>query len=170
MGKPNIESAEVTTAELFTTYGAVLAELRARGVVRTNNAPAGDYAEYLVAAGLGGTLVPPSVKSHDVRLPDGRLVQVKARVISDPPVGGWRQLSAIRSWEFDWLVVVFLSNVDYHVVRAVKISSAVAEAAAKWRAIDNANLLHATEDLLSLGIDVTEAVAAGAYKAIASGE
>jgi hypothetical protein len=162
--------AEATTAELFTTYGAVLAELRARGVVRTNNAPAGDYAEYLVAAGLGGTLVPPSVKSHDVRLSDGTLVQVKARVISDPPVGGWRQLSAIRSWDFDWLVVVFLSSVDYHVVRAVQIPKAAAQAVAKWRAIDNANLLHATEDLLGRGIDVTEAVAAGGQKQLASGQ
>ena len=45
-----------TAAELFALYRSILRELRARGVVRTENAPAGDYAEHLVARALGGTL------------------------------------------------------------------------------------------------------------------
>jgi hypothetical protein len=43
---------------LFPLYRAFLRELKGRGVIRTENAPAGDYAEYLVAAALGGKLAP----------------------------------------------------------------------------------------------------------------
>ena len=43
---------------LFSLYRAILRELKGRGVIRTENAPAGDYAEYLVAAALGGKLAP----------------------------------------------------------------------------------------------------------------
>jgi hypothetical protein len=32
--------------DLFTFYQGILAELKTRGVIRTGNAPAGDYAEY----------------------------------------------------------------------------------------------------------------------------
>lgn len=34
---------------LFSLYRAILSELKHRGVIRTGNAPIGDYAEYLVA-------------------------------------------------------------------------------------------------------------------------
>jgi hypothetical protein len=34
---------------LFSLYRAILRELKSRGVIRTENAPVGDYAEYLVA-------------------------------------------------------------------------------------------------------------------------
>ncbi|MEH3117234.1 MAG: hypothetical protein PGN25_06415 [Methylorubrum populi] len=39
--------AKATVKELLTTYGEVMAELRRRGVIRTGNAPVGDYAELL---------------------------------------------------------------------------------------------------------------------------
>jgi hypothetical protein len=42
---------------LFSLYRAILSELKCRGVIRTENAPVGDYAEYLVATALGGHLV-----------------------------------------------------------------------------------------------------------------
>jgi hypothetical protein len=47
-------------------YRAILRELRSRGVIRTDNAPVGDYAEYLVATTLGGQLAPNSEKAWDV--------------------------------------------------------------------------------------------------------
>jgi hypothetical protein len=40
------------TAELFKMYREILRELTQRGIVRTMNPPAGDYAEYL--GGFGG--------------------------------------------------------------------------------------------------------------------
>jgi hypothetical protein len=48
----------LTNAELLELSGGALAELRARGVVRTANAPAGDLAERLVADAMGGELAP----------------------------------------------------------------------------------------------------------------
>jgi hypothetical protein len=51
---------------LFSLYRAILAELKSRGVIRTENAPVGDYAEYLVATALGGQLAPNSEKAWDV--------------------------------------------------------------------------------------------------------
>ena len=38
----------MATGELMGLSRAILAELRRRGVIRTGNAPAGDYAELLV--------------------------------------------------------------------------------------------------------------------------
>ena len=45
---------------LFSLYRAILSELKHRGVIRTENAPVGDYAQYLVATALGGQLAPNS--------------------------------------------------------------------------------------------------------------
>ena len=69
---------------LFSFYRAILSELKSRGVIRTENAPAGDYAEYLVASAFSGELAPNSEKSRDVLTSDGEKLQVKARVVSDP--------------------------------------------------------------------------------------
>lgn len=56
----------VSDSGLFSLYQAILGELKHRGVIRTENAPVGDYAEYLVATALGGELAPNSEKSWDV--------------------------------------------------------------------------------------------------------
>ena len=77
----DIESA--TVPQLLTQYAEILAELRKREVVRTRNAPIGDYAEFLSAAVYDGALEPNSGKSHDLIAADGRLVQVKARTIDE---------------------------------------------------------------------------------------
>jgi len=53
----------VSIPDLLAAYAAILQELRDRGVVRTRNAPLGDYAEYLVAEVYGGELAANSVKS-----------------------------------------------------------------------------------------------------------
>ena len=66
--------------DLFFLYRAILSELKSRGVIRTENAPVGDYAEYLVVTALGGQLAPNSEKSWDVLSSDGEKLQVKARV------------------------------------------------------------------------------------------
>jgi len=68
----------------FSLYRAILRELKSRGVIRTENAPVGDYAEYLVATALGGQLAANSEKSWDVLSENGEKLQVKARVVSEP--------------------------------------------------------------------------------------
>src|ERR1700729_1224173 len=81
---------------LFSLYRAILSELKSRGVIRTENAPVGDYAEYLVATALSGQLAPNSEKSWDVLGSDGEKLQVKARVVAEPAEPGQFQLSPFR--------------------------------------------------------------------------
>jgi hypothetical protein len=110
-----------SVADLLAGYAKTLAELRRRGVLRTNNAPAGDYAEWLVQRTLGGVLAPNSEKSHDVTLEDGRTVQVKARVVSSPPRAGETQTSPFRSWSFDLGAFVLLDASSYQPVLGVLV-------------------------------------------------
>jgi hypothetical protein len=53
----------LSVAELLELSRAILAELKRRGVIRSGNAPAGDYAELLVQRATGGELAPTSQKS-----------------------------------------------------------------------------------------------------------
>ena len=133
---------------LFSLYRAILSELKSRGVIRTENAPAGDYAEYLVAIALGGHLAPNSEKSWDVLSSDGEKLQVKARVVSDPPEPGQLQLSPFRSFSFDSAVIVLLSAVDYVVSRASKVPRHVVESAAVHRQHVNGKVLFARPEIM----------------------
>lgn len=109
------QRADLTVAELFADYTATIRELRRRRVIRTQNAPAGDYAEYLVQRAFGGTIAPNSQKSWDVLAANGDRLQVKCRVVSDPIKPSERQLGILRSFEFDAVMVVHLSATDYSV-------------------------------------------------------
>jgi len=146
-----------TTAELFATYAGVLRELLRRKIVRTANAPAGDYAECLVAEAFGGQLAGNSEKSWDVVTREDRRVQVKSRVVPAPNNAGQRQLSPFRSFDFDDLVIVLFAA-DYSVWRAVLLPATVAQQAATYRAHVNGHVLFATEALLtkSHSVDLTE--------------
>jgi hypothetical protein len=138
----------MSTSELFALYRSTLSELRGRGIVRTENAPAGDYAEYLVVKALGGALAPNSEKSWDVLVPGDTRVQVKARVVSDPPTRGQRQLSPFRSFDFDSAVIVLLGDSDYAVWRAVEIPRSLVVELSSFRSHVNGHVLHATPDIL----------------------
>jgi len=96
--------------ELFALHRATLHELRARGIVRSGNSPQGDWAELLVATAYSGQLAPNSEKSWDVRTGDGRRLQVKARVVEDGRPVGSKVTSPFRSWDFDAVVSVLLSD------------------------------------------------------------
>ena len=132
----------------FSLYRAILIELKSRGVIRTENAPAGDYAEYLVAAALGGQLAPNSEKSWDVLGNDGKKLQVKARVVSEPAEPGQLQLSPFRSFDFDYAVIVLLSAADYAVTRASKVPRHVVETSAVYRQHVNGKLLFARAEIM----------------------
>ena len=67
---PDRTLRNVETSELLGEYARILQELRSRGVVRTANAPLGDYAEYLALSVYGGELAPNSAKSYDIRAAD----------------------------------------------------------------------------------------------------
>jgi len=133
---------------LFSLYRAILSELKHRGVIRTENAPVGDYAEYLVATALGGQLAPNSEKSWDVLSNDGEKLQVKARVVSHPAEAGQLQLSPFRSFDFDSAVIVLLSASDYAVSRASKVPRCVVESSAIYRPHVNGKVLFARQEIM----------------------
>ncbi len=154
--EPTSSTTEASTAELLSAYRGILRTLRERGVIRTGNAPTGDYAEYLVARMIGGTLAGNSEKSYDVEAPDGLRYQVKARVV-DGRSAGKRQLSPFRSWDFDHAAIVLFDD-DYRVMRAATIPAAIIQARSTHRAHINGHIVFATDDLLDLGTDVTAAL------------
>lgn len=69
---------------------------------RTSNI-VGEYAEYLAHSHYGGRLLDISGASADIQTPDGNRYQVKSRRVKGTPT---TQLNVIRSWDFDFLVVI----------------------------------------------------------------
>lgn len=146
----------MTTRELFRTYRGILKELTGRGVIRTMNAPAGDYAEHLVAALTGGELADNSEKSWDVQTDTERL-QVKCRVTDPTKTNHRRQLSPFRTWDFDRVVIVLFDE-DYGVYRCVAIPRDVVRSHATYRKHVNGDVVRASDGLLahSEAKDLTE--------------
>jgi hypothetical protein len=143
-----IQLEGLSTSDLFLTYRGILKELTRRGIVRTGNAPAGDYAEYLVAAMVRGELADNSEKSWDVKTQDGKRYQVKCRVVTDPRKPGERQLSPFRTWDFDEAVVVLFDD-DYRVWRCVSLPCELMKERATYRKHVNGFVTRATDELLS---------------------
>jgi len=109
----------LVTAELFRMYRGILRELTRRGIVRTMNAPAGDYAEDLVAAMFKEKLADNSERSWDIKSADGERLQVKCRVVQGGR-RGQRQLSPLRTWDFDRAVIVLFDD-EYAILRCVAL-------------------------------------------------
>ena len=153
--------SDLSVQQLLTLNRQLLNELKCRGIVRTGNAPAGDWAELLVAKAFGGELAPNSEKSYDVLTPDNQRLQVKARML-DPAKAGSNTLSAIRTWDFDQLVVVLFHPDTFTVSSASSIPTTSAQPHAKHSAHTNAWILRPTPDLMALGDDITAKLTATA--------
>jgi len=149
--------------QLLGTYRAILGELRRRGIVRTSNAPTGDYAEYLVARFFGGELAPNSERSWDVLAPSGVTVQVKARVSPEGSGAGTRQLSAIRTWGFDQLAVVLFDD-DYSIRTARLLPVSAVRAVATFVPHVNGYRVVASDEFLAGGVDITDELRAVAAR------
>ncbi|MFC9560377.1 DUF6998 domain-containing protein [Agromyces sp. NPDC056965] len=132
-----------TTPELLGQYADILAELRARGVVRTSNAPLGDYAEYVALEVYGGELAANSAKSYDLKAGDGRLVQVKARTWA-PSTSPSAVFSVFRSFDFDVAALIVLDARTYRLKWAREMTPEAIEAAARWSPHVNGYLLRMT--------------------------
>ena len=130
MIRDELNPTNFSSHELLRQYAGILGELRARGVIRTLNAPAGDLAETLTARAYLGELAPNSEKSWDVRAADGRLLQVKSRVIADSALTKPVQFSVFRSWDFDAAVFLVLAAESFDVLGAFEVTSSVVNARA----------------------------------------
>ena len=132
-------------SHLLGMYRDVIDELKRREVVRTDNAPTGDYAEYLVARLYNGRLAPNSEKSLDVIAQDGERLQVKARVAIEGKAGT-RQLSFIRSWDFDSLIVVLFTP-RFEIHRAASVPAGIARERSRFVKHVNGHRLIASDAL-----------------------
>ncbi|MCC6934201.1 MAG: hypothetical protein IT406_00695 [Candidatus Yanofskybacteria bacterium] len=100
-------------------YGRIMDRLRDAGILRSGNNPVADYTEWLVARKLGLELTPNSNKSFDAIHPRTKIrYQIKARRITES--GKPRQMSVIRSTDFDYLIAVIFDR-DFKVLKALKI-------------------------------------------------
>jgi hypothetical protein len=166
-----MDLTDLSVSELLKLSRATLGELRQRGVIRSDNAPAGDYAEYLVVCWCGGQQAPPSERSWDVRHPDGRRLQVKARFVGDPPKRGQDELSVIRSFDFDALLAVLFAAEDFGIVQVVELPvTVVHELAVRvdhvngWRLrlrpplLDRPNVRDLTDQFVTRSITWTDGV------------
>ena len=150
-----MDLSSMSTGELLALSRGILAELKDRGVIRTGNAPAGDYAELLVRVSTGGELAPNSQRSWDVLTPDGERLQVKARVVTNPKTQGERQLSVFRSWEFDSAVVVLFDD-EFRVWRAARLPVELLREQARFVKHVSGYRIIARDELLNAGEDWTE--------------
>lgn len=139
----SVDVTAMSVSELLGTYARILAELRARDVVRTNNAPVGDYAELLVARALGGTLAESvSEKSYDLICPEFGKVQVKGRAVGQPVTASQSQTSPFRSWNFDHAALVMVRLSDYSVHRAFMVPIEVLREHTTWRSSISGHVVH----------------------------
>ena len=150
-----IRLENLKTAELMRLHRSSLFELHRRGIVRTLNAPQGDWAELLVAKAYDGSLAPNSEKSYDVIAGDGRQLQVKARALDHERVGS-SITSPFRSWGFDAAIIVLLDPADLSVGRAAEFTVDEVRANAMVRPHVNGYVLRPNSALMDLGIDVTD--------------
>ena len=135
-----------TTRELLADWAAIMRQLRARDIIRTNNNPIGDIAEAVVALHHGGQRGSFSQAGWDVLLPDGERLQVKALRLAG--ASGRRNLSPIRDADYDAVIVVIFDE-DFRVTEGLRIERATVEQLFPHRAHVNGRVITVTQKLRS---------------------
>jgi hypothetical protein len=141
-------------------YADVTAKLAVHSLIRSHNKPQGDIAEAVAADAFGGTLLHQSAKGADVKLPDGKLLQVKS--VTDY---GRRktQTSGIRSTDFDQLLLVVFDP-ELAIQSACLYTKEQAVGAMSNRSSHtNAHVIRLSSQALSLGTDVTQKLKSAWY-------
>jgi len=124
----------------FNEYSNKLAD----ALGRTNNI-VGEYAEYLAHKHYGGSLLEISGASADIETTDGARYQTKARKIKRTPS---TQLSVIRSWDFDFLVVILFDS-NGAVRQALEVPVEVAKEYGKSNSHQNGWVITTSENFLN---------------------
>lgn len=129
----------LSAQDLLRLHAGALDELRRRGILRSANGPAGDYAEILFSRAFGWRLESNSAAGFDAVNEGGTRFQIKGRRLTGPRPS--RQLSALRdlsSRPFDILAAVLLDG-DYTVHKAALIPVEVVIGAATYTRHVNAH-------------------------------
>lgn len=148
--------------ELLQVEASVIAELRQRGLVRTNNKPLGDIAEQVVLAARDGVLEPKSMKSHDITDPGGRQIQVKA--MGGRVAGKAGKFSPFRGFDFDSGVFLVFESQTFELAFAREVSANDIEAMSHYSVHTNGRQ-STLRQIENAGTDVTDEMRA-AYAAL----
>jgi hypothetical protein len=155
--KTQLALDELETLNLLGLYADILTELYERGVVRSVNNPAADYAEFLVAKALSLTPSPKSTKGFDAIDESGRKYEIKSRrqTRRSRPT----RFSAIRGLEedhFDYLVAVLFEE-SFLVYRAIVLPQDYVALKAYRQEHVNAWILPISDELWNapVGRDIT---------------
>lgn len=115
----------LSVKHLLLLEASVVKELRRRDLVRTNNKPLGDIAEYVVWLARGGVLEPNSTKSHDITTDSGHRIQVKA--MANRAAGAGARFSPFRSAGYHTAVSLVFDTV-FEIVEAFEVEADQIEA------------------------------------------
>src|SRR3990172_8997081 len=132
---------ELKVLDLLSMHSDIISELCNRGVLRTANNPAADYAEFLVTTALSLWPAPKSAKGYDAIDNRGRKYEIKARRITR--MSRPTRFSAIRKLEeghFDFLVGVLFDE-RFNVRHAKVLTRASVKKKAFWQAHVNGWIL-----------------------------
>lgn len=140
---------ELPDRELLRIWSKTMIELRRRGILRSDNTPTGDYAEWIVSKALGLTLENNSQSGFDAVDKAGIRYQIKARRLTSSRTS--KQLSALRNLHndpFDFLIVVIFGP-EFEVLECWQIPIEVVREYAVYIPHVNGHRLHARGQLLA---------------------
>ncbi len=157
MARKNRATPARNALGLLRVYETIMQELKASGVLRSNNNPLTDFAEFLFAETFDWELTPKSTKGHDAIDKQEIRYEIKARRLSQE--NGSRQLSAIRDingHNFDFLAGA-LFNPDFSVERAAIIPWEIIKKRSSYVASTNSAKFILSDDVWELDqvLDVT---------------
>ncbi|MGQ4807204.1 hypothetical protein NKDENANG_00548 [Candidatus Entotheonellaceae bacterium PAL068K] len=139
----------LSALELLRVHVIVMDELRERKILRSANNPAGDLAEHIFSQAFGWQLVSASEKGFDAQDSKGRTYQIKARRPNRQGAES-RQLSAIRSFGFDFLAGVLFDHF-YKIDRAAIIPVDIVKRRARWQNHTNSHPFFLQDDVWAYG-------------------
>ena len=147
---------QLKVMDLLGLHSEIITELCDRGILRSVNNPAADYAEFLVTRALSLQPAPKSAKGFDAKDNEGRKYEIKARRFTR--MSRPTRFSAIRNLEerrFDFLVVVLFDE-RFRVSHARILPRASVKKKAFWQAHVNGWILPIRDDLWESknGIDI----------------
>jgi hypothetical protein len=142
----------LSVKNLLKVEASIVSALRRRGIVRTNNKPLGDIAEYVVLVARGGTLEPNAAKSHDLIDAKGDKIQVKA--MGGRMAGRAAKFSPFRSFDFDTAVFLVFESDTFEIALAREVSAEAIEAVARYSPHVNGSQ-PTLRQVEAMGVDVT---------------
>lgn len=145
---PKFNPGALTVIELLQRYGQILEELKRREIIRTQNNPVADYAEWLVSTKLKLNLAHNAKAGYDATDKRGERIQIKSRRLK--PSDKAKELAVIRKLKedkFDYLIAV-LFDMEFTVKEAYKIPRRIIEKYAHFSEHVNGHILRMTGKIL----------------------